>query len=100
MTHAGVEAPAGRPGLSSSEKADDPVIAGLSQTLPSACARITGCPAFAGHDRGDNRAADYATAARSGVVAAATDRRSSRSVRQKAEPPLRRNEGSGVVTTR
>src|SRR6516225_3065796 len=28
-----------------------------------------------------------------------TDRRSRRSVRQKAEPPLRRNEGSGVVTT-
>ena len=45
-------------------------------------------------------AARHATAARSGVATAGTERRSSRSVRQKAEPPLRRNEGSGVVTTR
>ena len=42
----------------------------------------------------------HATAARSGIAAAGTERRSSRSVRQKAEPPLRRNDGSGVVTTR
>ena len=31
---------------------------------------------------------------------AASDARSSRSVRQKAEPPLRRNEPSGVASTR
>jgi hypothetical protein len=37
----------------------------------------------------------YAAAA----SAAGTERRSSRSVTQKAEPPLRRKEGSGVVTT-
>jgi hypothetical protein len=42
---------------------------------------------------------DHATAARSGIAAAGTERRSSRSVRQKAEPPLRKNDGSGVVAT-
>ena len=45
-----------------------------------------------------NRA--QATAACSATTfAAGSELRSSRSVRQNAEPPLRRNEGSGVVTT-
>src|SRR5258708_18318453 len=42
---------------------------------------------------------DYATAARSST-APTFDRQSNRRVRQNAPPPLRRNDGSGVVMTR
>src|SRR6266487_6186729 len=45
------------------------------------------------------RIAGQATAASGATAESGTVRRSSRSVRQKAEPPLRRKEDSGVVTT-
>ena len=49
--------------------------------------------------QGPRRMRPHATAA-DATTTRARDRRSRRSVRQKAEPPLRRNDGSGVIATR